>query len=148
MVCGGERMRAILMSIPSKRLVKILNGERTTDIRKSVPKKFEGWVYLYCSKYGDYLVDHKIFNEQFLNEIDVTRFTTFKRNYNYDFFGQVVNGKVVARFWYDSAIKIKINDYGYYAVYIRKLEIFDKPKELNEFKKSRCKSWQYVEVEE
>jgi hypothetical protein len=141
-------MKAILMSIPSKRLVKILNGERTTDIRISAPKNFEGWVYLYCMKYGDYLVDHKIFNEQFLNEIDDTRFTTFKRNFNYDFFGQVVNGKVVARFWYDGAIKIKIGDYGYYAVYIRKPEIFDKPKELSEFKKSRCKSWQYVEVEE
>lgn len=143
-------MKVILMSIPSKRLVKILNGQRKIDIRKSVPKKFEGWVYLYYSKYGDYLVDYKIFNEQFLNEIEPmdTRFTTFKRNFNYDFFGQVVNGKVVARFWYDGAIKIKINDYGYYAVYIMKLDIFDKPKELSEFKKSRCRLWQYVEVEE
>ena len=43
-------MKAILMSIKPKYVAKILNGEKTIEIRKKFPKDYVGWVYIYCTK--------------------------------------------------------------------------------------------------
>lgn len=143
-------MKAILMSIKPKWVVKILNGEKTIEIRKKFPSDYVGWVYIYCCK-------------QRKNEIGC--------HINYE----KVDGKVVARFWCDKVEDVKFNmDYvfgGLYntqsysnekcferdcclsqkeldnylnknnnkrdkvgvAIHITKLKIFDKPKELKEF---------------
>lgn len=37
-------MKAILLSVQSKWVEKILNGTKTIEIRKRVPKDFNGWV--------------------------------------------------------------------------------------------------------
>lgn len=155
-------MKAILISIKPQWVAKILNGEKTIEIRKKFPKDFVGWVYIYCTK-----------DKKYANLINRGGFLT---------------GMVVARFWCDKVEEIK-TDYAprdnffkeccltptelfdyighskWYAIHITKLEIFDKPKELNEFVPYRLsqsnykpfpicdfrltnasQSWQYVEV--
>ena len=42
--------KSILMSIKPQYVAKILNGEKTIEIRKRFPKDYVGWVYIYCTK--------------------------------------------------------------------------------------------------
>ena len=133
-------MKAIMMSIRPEWVAKILNKEKTIEIRKRFPKDYVGWVYIYCTK-----------DKKYANLINRGGFLT---------------GMVVARFWCDKVEEIKadlresvyfgthllgepvllkesclsyneLNDYlkgkNGYAIYITKLEIFDKPKEISEF---------------
>ena len=154
-------MKAILMSIRPEWVAKILNGEKTIEIRKKFPKDYVGWVYIYVTKQG---ILAKIKN--------VWRYIKGK-NYN-PYFGY--QGKVVARFWCDKVEEIKdslcedIFDYAIhpkqcvekwqriykesclteielsnylkakngYAIHITKLKIFGKPKEIKEFYKVGC----------
>ena len=152
------------MSIKPQWVAKILNGEKTIEIRKKFPKDYVGWVYIYCSaedKNG-YLIRNR---------------STKKMEYTYNGFVASVcwlaNHKVVARFWCDKVEEIKriypswdfkifawetetlsqgeleikacletkeLRNYlafkeNGYAIHITKLEIFDKPKEIREFEK-------------
>lgn len=134
-------MKSILMSIKPKWVAKILNGEKTIEIRKKFPKDYVGWVYIYCTK-----------DKKYKNLINRGGFLT---------------GMVVARFWCDKIEEIicrpicgewecYTKTLGYseiakasclenreivhylkgkngYAIHITKLEIFDKPKELKNF---------------
>lgn len=122
--------KAILISIKPKWVAKILNGEKTIEIRKRFPKDYVGWVYIYCTK-----------DKKYANLINRGGFLT---------------GMVVARFWCDKVEEIRpstidnfakdscltiqeLENYLWsnilfgYAIHITKLEIFDKPKELSEF---------------
>lgn len=153
-------MKAILISIKPKWVAKILNGEKTLELRKSFPKDYRGWVYIYCTKdkkeTKPLLIKHRsAISNNPLNKYGV----------------RLCNGKVVARFWCDKVDRIwktttsvwlcenEISDklykescmsdieldryfkpkqlgfnftYGY-AIHISDLEIFDEPKELSEF---------------
>lgn len=153
--------KSILLSVKPEWVAKILNREKTIEIRKKFPKDYVGWVYIYCSK--------------------------GKNNSGWVFngFHERCDGKVVARFWCDEAEEIRFNGYfcpndneyttptkngiklmklscislnelvAYFdgkhkdtivgkAIHISKLEIFDKPRELNEFKKrNELEFWQW-----
>ena len=149
-------MKAILMSIRPEWVAKILNGEKTVEIRKKFPKDYVGWVYIYCCKNKPNLYRH--FKGEFLLLKETKKICLW-------------NGKVVARFWCDNVeelmfleglystldrgyctdtldnaqVEIKshvpqesIIDYLYskgkgYAIHITKLEIFDIPKEISGF---------------
>lgn len=164
-------MKAILMSIRPEWVVKILNGEKTIEIRKKFPKDYVGWVYIYCTKQND------LFKSYIRMGYYTTRSTADDLEYN-------GKGKVVARFWCDKVEEMYYCDEQYlkpsclsihemfdylkdksgYAIHITKLEIFDKPKEINEFwnngkkvkghngtyqysKLTRApQSWQFIEV--
>ena len=100
-------MKAILLSIQPKWLEKILNGEKTIEIRKSIPKDFKGWCYLYCTK-GDKNNNLIKYNDKLNYEI-VKRWQTIDV-YGYKngvMCGQDLNGKVVARFWFEEYTKLK-----------------------------------------
>ena len=150
-------MKAILMSIKPEWVAKILNGEKTIEIRKKFPKDYVGWVYIYCTKGKPLFVckDSKGI---------VVKLHDSKKNVLEQL---CANGKVVARFWCDKVEEIicrpicgewesYTKTLGYseitkasclenreivhylkgkngYAIHITKLEIFDKPKELKEF---------------
>lgn len=153
-------MKAILMSIQPKHLVNILNGKKTLEIRKSVPKDFKGWVYLYCTKAKPNLVLSVNMTSNELKYV-LTNINGFHTS---------VNGKVVARFWLDEYEELKLVNTSYdwsqemydedynvtkeqldnlcisyeelhnylqgktgYALHIKQLEIFDEPKSLGEF---------------
>lgn len=134
-------MKAILLSIKPEWVVKILNGEKTIEIRKKFPKDYVGWVYIYCTK-----------GKPELSFVDCLHYDLL------EVASTIANGKVVARFWCedieycedtsilndeeydltDSCLTAKqIQDYGksVYAIHISKLEVFDKPRELTSFGK-------------
>ena len=166
-------MKSILLSIKPEWLAKILNGEKTIEVRKLFPKDYVGWVYLYCSK-G---------NKKNWHLIEVVNPDTGWEGYEYDYYigskgylDWCLEGKVVARFWCDKVEEIvcqnAFNEPTYntellserdlciksclglfglfdylgnkngFAIHISKLEIFDRPKELSEFKR-----WKAVDVD-
>ena len=163
------------MSIKPYWVAKILNGEKTIEIRKKFPSNYRGWVYIYCTKNG-YL--HLENNGKW----------SYSSNQKYTY---VRTGKVVARFCCDEIEYIEAGDfkkfnytsYGFdsfrntisafsclsieqidaylkgkdgYAIHISKLEIFDKPIELSAFdikisenryrRRKAPQSWQYIEI--
>lgn len=138
-------MKSIMISIQPQWVEKILNGEKTIEIRKTMPKcELPIKVYIYCTK-GKY--------EQYTPPLSDT-------NYEYAF-GYVMNGKVVAEFTLnkvecfttdyrrdkeqtnriskDSCVRFEeLEEYEYgkpclYAWRIYNLKIYDTPKELSEF---------------
>ena len=182
-------MKAILISIKPKWVAKILNGEKTIEIRKTMPKcDLPIDVYIYCTKDKP----RAIMTDKgcvVANTLEVGGNSQYKSAYS-------LSGKVVAKFTLDKVGEIKFDDkevqrkacltedelFEYlfvnepyhedmkkgYAWHISNLVIFDKPKELSEFKipcdfkcpKLGCcychkntrltkapQSWCYVEVE-
>lgn len=150
-------MKAVLMSIRPKWIAKILNGEKTIEVRKSFTASYRGWVYIYCTKDNELLC--QLDNEW--NTIKVVRGAKLKSIYN---------GKVVARFYCDNVdnyvygrkwswklgepmwdadsfyerilkdacltndeLRNYVEDVSFSAIHISELEIFDEPKELSEF---------------
>jgi predicted transcriptional regulator len=161
--------KAILMSIQPQWLAKIINGEKTIEVRKKFPKDYVGWVYIYCTK------DKKLLMAQRGNFKGFELINTKDYgDYVYTNICECLNGKVVARFWCNEVEEIYNNHrYTYfckcgngwintstlcmktqleeeeldkyfqgkkgYAIHISKLEVFDKPKELKEFRHT-CKA--------
>lgn len=150
-------MKAIMISIKPKWVAKILNGEKTIEIRKTKPKcDLPIDVYIYCTKDNHQLVKPKDYDKHLL-------FTKGAVDYSNE---QTLNGKVVAKFTLNKVEEHKdfacmfpysklrynkatclseedLEDYGFvegkgyvplYAWHISNLEIFDKPKELSEFR--------------
>lgn len=155
--------KSLMISIRPKHLVNILNGNKTLELRKNVPKDFKGWVYIYCTKSKPYLGKNHDGNIGLYN---IPAFGHFNKSGD-------LNGKVVARFWFDEYIAYKYyeddnsyfakrpQDFCYhaeevlkrlclsrdefkaygkgkdlYAWHIKKLEIFNTPKSLSDFYKA------------
>ena len=156
-------MQSIMISIKPKYVAQILNGEKTIEIRKTMPKcLYPIDVYIYCTK-GKPLIYCSDKNWHW--HIKETKNFQYDMRFNY-YAG--FNGKVVAKFtlnkveelyikhcvgWNTNTIKdvltieektcvsrFALFDYlgskGGYAWHISNLEIFDRPKELSEF--DRC----------
>lgn len=75
--------KAILLSIRPEWVAKILNGEKTIEVRKQFPKDYRGWVYIYCTsafpplarfKDGKYITIDKI-NERTVWDLEVDKDT-------------------------------------------------------------------------
>ena len=138
-------MKAIILSIQSKWVAKILNNEKTIEVRKSCPKETHFKVYIYCTKGAE------LWSEP-------------KSDDGYNVYGNKLNGKVVASFICDRVTNIhcfedtndtniyspaacltdaKICEYlnykNGYALHISDLKIFE-PKELGGFR-TICKHY-------
>ena len=148
-------MKAIMMSIRPEWVAKILNKEKTIEVRKHFPSDYVGWVYIYATKKYDECLWYKKDSKCY-----VLNYGKPTNDY--------LNGKVVARFWCDKVDYYEdvcfwseenekascltptdffcySNNKPCYLVHITKLEIFDKPKEISEFKtklhiKGGCKN--------
>lgn len=115
--------KAILMSIQPKWLVKILNGEKTIEIRKTMPKcDLPIDVYLYCTKektmlcdFGDNEFPYK--NGGYELSSDLVNIK------NHD--AEILNGKVVAKFTLNKVDEI-LNMVIGYAMYNKSQEHLDK----------------------
>ena len=168
--------KAIIISIQPQWVEKILNEEKTIEIRKTTPNcEMPIDVYIYCTKSDKYHLDWE-FGKTTKEKI---WFNWNKKSHHYPFshyeaeFGEKVpetfNGHIVAKFtmsyclafdkydkWLieekakltkDDFYNYKKNKKEIYGWKIKKLEIFKKPKELSEFGLKRPpQSWQYVEV--
>ena len=157
-------MKSILLSIKPKWVAKILNGEKTIEIRKTMPKcDLPITVYIYCTK------DNKqglVWDNQGKGPVNSSLFPYGKDCPERH---RLVNGKVVAKFTVRKVEEIPsrkfsvyyfpytetLDDYDLltkscltteelgkylknktgYAYHIEDLVIFDKPKELSNFYK-------------
>ena len=149
-------MKAILMSIKPKYVADILNGRKTIEIRKTMPKcDLPIDVYIYCTK--DNVETLFKLREQLGKEYyDYACLSKKGKDYNLFLTDINLNGKVVAKFTLNKVEEIRrfmcgdfyhkdiclttheLNNYlgfrGYgYGWHISNLEIFDKPKKLSEF---------------
>lgn len=143
-------MKSILISIKPKYVAKILNREKTIEVRKKFPIDYVGWVYIYCTKEDNLCCIRKISRDRYIcgKDFDIRDFPNLSSGYE-------GKGKVVARFWCDKVDNFydfdddlceqacldrgKILDYlgnkNGYAIHITKLEIFNYPEELSKFRK-------------
>ena len=201
-------MKSILISIRPEWVAKILNGEKTIEIRKTAPKcDLPIDVYIYCTKGAPYLAYESVIDEysiyKTIGEIGEhgRRASSNTTLIALQDDGPMTNGKVVAKFrlekvknyLYFSAALLPDTEFRhsdltpllkqacmtkeqfvaytsghFYAWHISDLEIFDEPRELDEFdypnpsgirnvgqrsikglpsKKHPPQSWCYVEVE-
>ena len=155
--------KAILISIKPKWVAKILNGEKTIEIRKSIPKcVLPIDVYIYCTKDKKYA--NLVNRGGFLTGMVVAKFTLNKtKEIRFD------NKEIQKQ---ASLTEEELFDYLFidepyhedmhkgYAWFIDNLEIFNKPKEISEFLVPRetkyiigwdeltkaPQSWCYVEI--
>ena len=82
--------KSLMLSIRPEHLVNILNGNKTLELRKTVPKDFKGWVYIYCTR-GKDILEYSFLGYRTLRE------SSFYNNG----IGMSLNGKVVARLLFD-----------------------------------------------
>ncbi|MBQ4120441.1 MAG: hypothetical protein IJD35_00350 [Clostridia bacterium] len=152
---------AVILSVKPKWCAKIISGEKTVELRKTIPNLMVPFkVYIYCSKGQDVLA---------VRRADPKRAWIWKRkdvdSYNRD---MVRNGQIVGEFVCDEIREIGFSPYnhgeyicmdqsyieqscvpfdemfeyfgeGYgYGWHISELKIYDRPKELSEFWKDKC----------
>ena len=148
-------MKSILMSIKPKYVSMILNGKKTIEVRKRFPKDYVGWVYIYCTKEDDlfksYIRMGYFTTRSTADDIKyngkgkvVARFwcdNVEEINYDHDereewYATKTLNDKELEK---QSCLTYEeLDDYlkgNGYAIHITKLEIFDKPREISEFRK-------------
>lgn len=176
-------MKAILLSIKPEWLYKILNKEKTIEVRKNkalanairelIKQYGKALIYMYCSKDKKFPLVLSSDGESFQEYCNAKYYPPFIR-------GDVLNGKVVARFWCDEIVEVFTptyicvddnyyscdnieellksaciteddlydyigeDNYHFFAIHISKLEIFDRPRELSEFRvKDKYIEWHY-----
>lgn len=162
-------MKAIMISIQPQYVEKILNGEKTIEIRKTMPKcELPCKVYIYCTmgKNTIVYVERKGEKDWYGNIAKNTMIVT-RPKYDYMNYTNETLGKVIAEFMLNKVdiLERDLNDwlpknrydvsndllkninlnqeqlwnYGQgetlYAWHIDNLKIYDKPKELSEFRK-------------
>lgn len=130
-------MKSVLIAIRPKWVEKIASGEKTIEVRKSAPKKVPFKAYIYCTigngVKGDYLVPSgiqcgKVIGEFVCDKVDM-EFVGYRKNE--PCYWDILNGSCLT--------KDEIMNYGkwktLYGWHISDLKIYDKPKELSEFRK-------------
>ena len=160
--------KSLMISIRPEHAFNILNGKKTLELRTWIPKDYKGWVYVYVTKGKPYLgknIDgnYGLYNIPYfgnfnkvgdLNGKVVARFWFDEfTNYSYHV---LMNGDIEYEEAFDNVDLVekscvsfdeidKYTNFGekkLYAWHIKKLEIFDKPKDLSEFYKFK-KKWIY-----
>lgn len=165
-------MKAVMISIRPEWVEKIISGEKTIEVRKTVPKIETPFrCFIYCTKAHK----RRIVDSAFLYCADDLALVHAPYGVEirnpYGSLGkddELLNGKVVGEFTCDNVSEIKPHDDGYgatieynkcgkgsclsfkqlndylnggkgYAWHISDVKIYDKPKEISEFKKySNC----------
>ena len=151
-------MKSILISIQPKWCEKICNGEKTIEVRKSAPKevpfkayiyctsqKFDGEIlltadkkverrYKHCRDNGDIPLAGKVIGEFICDKVysiknQGSRFVVANEE-------QGVTNEIARQscLYYDDMVGY-LGNKGGYGWHISDLKIYDKPKELSEFKK-------------
>lgn len=149
-------METILMSIQPKWCEKIINGEKTIEVRKTAPKEVPFKVYIYCTKEEPNLYIPAEFNCFPLDEASQPYFAKEPFVVEVD---NLANGKVIGEFICDYVEKeaVAFTEMGnlgrlyhcrlslaelkkyagertsLYYWHISALKVYDKPKELSDF---------------
>ena len=132
-----------MMSIRPQWVVKILNGKKTVEIRKKFPKDYVGWVYIYCCKQrnneiGCHInykkVDGKVVARFWCDNVEEIicrpicgEWECYTKTLGYS---EIAKASCLENREIVHYLKGKNGK----TIHITKLEIFDKPKEISEFK--------------
>ena len=146
-------MKSVLISIQPKGVEKIANGEKTIEVRKTRPKEETPFkCYIYCTKgenlwltqngvkskteLAGYLLNGKVIGEFVCDKVysiknQGSRFSVADEE-------ESVTNEIARQSCldYDDMVSCLGNKDGY-AWHISDLHIYDKPKELSEFKKTK-----------
>ena len=162
-------MKHILLSIRPQWVKKILNGDKTIEVRKTAPKcELPCEVYIYCTKdqklglhwakeWACVENTNKTLKECSYNGLVVAKFTLNKvGNFNKKSFGtyeEPFTRNQTELLEKSCLTEKELDDYlkgnKGYAWHIDHLVPFDRPKELKDFGVKRSpQSWQFIEVEE
>ena len=154
-------MKAILISIRPEWVAKILNGKKTIEIRKTAPKLTDPIdVYIYCTKTIKPVTKYNWGNFTFDDLPKLGKVVAkFRLERVHNFFQMPPDKEWVlkASCLSEERLLKYIGNLPWYGWEIKDLIIFDKPKELSEFKEDFQSwvydrkprppfSWQYVEV--
>lgn len=132
-------MKSVLISIRPKWCEKIASGEKTIEVRKSAPSEVPFKCYIYMSQgdlkdlgsYSEWIYKNrmKVIGEFICDRVDM-EFVGY-RNHEPCYWNLLLNGSCL--------IKDELMNYGkwktLYGWHISDLKIYDKPKELSEFRK-------------
>lgn len=147
-------MKSVLISIRPQWVEKIANGQKTIEVRKTTPKEVPFKCYIYCTigngVKGDYLVPSgiqcgKVIGEFVCDKVD--KIIPLRHTY-YNYIGLPIANVIEYGIWNDDLAQMclkkkEIDNYGkgktLYGWHISDLKIYDRPKELSEFKKTRDK---------
>ena len=163
-------MQEVLISIQPQWVEKILNGEKTIEIRKTMPKcEFPCKVYIYCTKPKKWYAFSSwgcTSDELLWKTKDKVKMCNGFGAWDED--AEKLNGKVVAEFTLNGVVKFNIESIMFlgkqqelmqksklgglslrkylgngvgYAWGIDNLKIYDKPKELKEFASAKAKNY-------
>ena len=95
--------KALLLNRKPETIVNILNDIQKLIVFRKFPKDFRGWVYLYCNKGKSKLITFdKYLGSEIVCGYDCTN---NKKHIKYGA-NNILNGKVVARFWCDNTYDI------------------------------------------
>ena len=97
-------MKALIISIHTEHTLDILNGTKTRELRKSIPKGFIGWVYGYVTKGKPYLWSYGRIKENSDWEWETVYQTTQPFHAR---FSDNLNGTIPFRFWFEEYISYK-----------------------------------------
>ena len=153
-------MKAIMLSIQPQWVAKILNGEKNIEIRKRFPIDYIGWVYVYCTKDNSkendcnvigrcYPIETalktiigkgKVVARFWCDKITKIKYGRWVGQDTFNYYGYHNEWKDLV----DKSMMTQMELYNYgsklLAISITRLDIFDIPKELKEFKVWRKKT--------
>ena len=151
-------MKSVLISIRPKWVEKIASGEKTIEVRKTAPKEVPFKAYIYCSKekkqddiiWAGAFGDRGKWNGHVIGEFvcdKVDKIIPLRHTY-YNYIGLPIANVIEYGIWNDDLAQMclkkkEIDNYGkgktLYGWHISDLKIYDRPKELSEFKKTKEK---------
>ena len=151
-------MKSVLISIRPKWVEKIASGEKTIEVRKTAPKEVPFKAYIYCSKekkqddiiWAGAFGDRGKWNGHVIGEFvcdKVDKIIPLRHTY-YNYIGLPIANVIEYGIWNDDLAQMclkkkEIDNYGkgktLYGWHISDLKIYDRPKELREFKKTKDK---------
>lgn len=164
-------MESVIVSINPEWIEKIVRGEKTIEVRKSAPKEVPFKAYIYCTKekpfiqkikFGDIAISHtqiskNLYNGKVIGEFICDKVYDWECKNRFELVGEL--GLPTWRasymiFVYDlEKICLTYDDlweYGkgktLYGWHISDLKIYDKPKELIEFRACNFKSMNGTDV--
>ena len=147
-------MKAVMISIQPKWVEKIANGEKTIEVRKTAPKEVPFKAYIYCTKekkqddiiWAGIFGDRGKWNGRVIGEFICDRiicsqayFDSQGKNHLTNVFPDDIKKTCLDEYdlWdYIAGKAFKANQmYDGYLWHISDLKIYDKPRELSEFRK-------------
>ena len=148
-------MKSVLISIRPKWVEKIANGQKTIEVRKTAPKEVPFKCYIYMTQgtlkdlcdYSEYIYQNrmKVIGEFICDKVD--KIIPLRHTY-YNYIGLPIANVIEYGIWNDDLAQMclkkkEIDNYGkgktLYGWHISDLKIYDRPKELREFKKTKDK---------